>query len=92
MRSRKPMINGERLRSPWRLGLGLSPTFGNCSRGVMSIFVGYGLLLGIVGCALGTAMGLAIVIIKQKVSVQHSPTSFVSRLATSTEYTDCLTL
>lgn len=38
--------------------IGILKSLGASSRGVMSIFLGYGLLLGTVGCALGTAMGL----------------------------------
>ena len=35
-------------------------SYGRSNGGVMSIFVGYGLLLGTVGCALGTGLGLTI--------------------------------
>lgn len=40
--------------------IGVMKALGASNRGVMSIFLGYGLLLGVVGVALGTALGLAI--------------------------------
>src|SRR5262249_33526618 len=49
------MIVSEKYRD-----IGILKSLGASNRGVLSIFVGYGLLLGAVGCALGTAMGLAI--------------------------------
>ncbi len=49
------MIVSEKYRD-----IGVMKSLGASSRGVMSIFVGYGLLLGLVGCALGTGLGLAI--------------------------------
>ncbi|MBY0514406.1 MAG: FtsX-like permease family protein [Gemmataceae bacterium] len=47
------MIVSEKYRD-----IGILKSLGASSRGVMSIFLGYGLLLGGVGCALGTALGL----------------------------------
>jgi lipoprotein-releasing system permease protein len=47
------MIVSEKYRD-----IGILKSLGASSRGVMGIFLGYGLLLGIVGCALGTALGL----------------------------------
>jgi len=47
------MIVSEKYRD-----IGILKSLGASSRGVMSIFLGYGLLLGTVGCALGTGMGL----------------------------------
>lgn len=47
------MIVSEKYRD-----IGIMKSLGASSRGVMSIFLGYGLLLGTVGCALGTGMGL----------------------------------
>src|SRR5262249_23018606 len=47
------MIVSEKYRD-----IGILKSLGASSRGVMSIFLGYGLLLGTVGCALGTALGL----------------------------------
>jgi lipoprotein-releasing system permease protein len=47
------MIVSEKYRD-----IGILKSLGASSGGVMSIFLGYGLLLGTVGCALGTAMGL----------------------------------
>ncbi len=47
------MIVSEKYRD-----IGILKSLGASNRGVMSIFVGYGLLLGLVGCGLGTAMGL----------------------------------
>jgi lipoprotein-releasing system permease protein len=38
--------------------IGILKSLGASSRGVMSIFLGYGLLLGTVGCTLGTLLGL----------------------------------
>src|SRR5439155_750953 len=40
--------------------IGILKALGASNRGVMGIFLGYGLLLGIVGAGLGTALGLAI--------------------------------
>src|SRR5262245_47269067 len=40
--------------------IGILKSLGASSNGVMSIFMGYGLLLGVVGCGLGTALGLVI--------------------------------
>ncbi len=47
------MIVSEKYRD-----IGIMKSLGASSWGVMSIFLGYGLLLGIVGCALGTCLGL----------------------------------
>ena len=47
------MIVSEKYRD-----IGILKSLGASSNGVMSIFLGYGLLLGIVGCAAGTALGL----------------------------------
>jgi lipoprotein-releasing system permease protein len=47
------MIVSEKYRD-----IGILKSLGASNQGVMSIFVGYGLLLGIVGCALGTVLGL----------------------------------
>lgn len=47
------MIVSEKYRD-----IGILKSLGASSRGVMSIFLGYGLLLGTVGCALGTGLGL----------------------------------
>jgi lipoprotein-releasing system permease protein len=47
------MIVSEKYRD-----IGILKSLGASSGGVMSIFLGYGLLLGTVGCALGTALGL----------------------------------
>jgi lipoprotein-releasing system permease protein len=47
------MIVSEKYRD-----IGILKSLGASSPGVMSIFLGYGLLLGTVGCALGTALGL----------------------------------
>ncbi|MBX9622786.1 MAG: FtsX-like permease family protein [Gemmataceae bacterium] len=47
------MIVSEKYRD-----IGVMKALGASSTGVMSIFLGYGLLLGAVGCALGTALGL----------------------------------
>ncbi len=40
--------------------IGILKALGASNRGVMAIFLGYGLLLGFVGAALGTALGLTI--------------------------------
>jgi lipoprotein-releasing system permease protein len=40
--------------------IGILKSLGATTLGIMSIFVGYGLLLGVVGAALGTVLGLAI--------------------------------
>jgi lipoprotein-releasing system permease protein len=40
--------------------IGILKALGASSRGVMTIFLGYGLLLGTIGAALGTGLGLAI--------------------------------
>jgi lipoprotein-releasing system permease protein len=42
--------------------IGILKALGASNRGVMSIFLGYGLLLGMVGAVLGTALGLTITI------------------------------
>ena len=47
------MIVSEKFRD-----IGVLKSLGASSRGVMTIFLGYGLLLGSVGCGLGTALGL----------------------------------
>ena len=47
------MIVSEKYRD-----IGIMKSLGASNRGVMSIFLGYGLLLGIVGCASGTVLGL----------------------------------
>jgi lipoprotein-releasing system permease protein len=49
------MIVSEKYRD-----IGIMKSLGASNRGVMSIFVGYGFLLGAVGCALGTFLGLTI--------------------------------
>ena len=49
------MIVGEKYRD-----IGILKSLGASNGGVMSIFLAYGLMLGLVGCALGTALGLAI--------------------------------
>lgn len=49
------MIVSEKYRD-----IGILKSLGASSGGVMSIFLGYGLLLGTVGCAAGTALGLTI--------------------------------
>jgi lipoprotein-releasing system permease protein len=49
------MIVSEKYRD-----IGIMKSLGASNRGVMSIFVGYGLLLGAVGVALGTVLGLTI--------------------------------
>jgi lipoprotein-releasing system permease protein len=40
--------------------IGIMKALGASNGGVMKIFIGYGLLLGLVGAALGTALGLTI--------------------------------
>jgi lipoprotein-releasing system permease protein len=40
--------------------IGILKALGASNAGVMKIFLGYGLLLGVVGCALGSALGLTI--------------------------------
>ena len=47
------MIVSEKYRD-----IGILKSLGASSRGVLAIFLGYGLLLGTVGCAFGTALGL----------------------------------
>lgn len=47
------MIVSEKYRD-----IGILKSLGASSRGVLAIFLGYGLLLGIVGCTLGTTIGL----------------------------------
>ncbi len=49
------MIVSEKYRD-----IGILKSLGASNHGVMSIFVGYGFLLGLVGCIAGTTMGLAI--------------------------------
>jgi lipoprotein-releasing system permease protein len=49
------MIVSEKIRD-----IGIMKALGASNTGVMSIFVTYGLLLGLIGCALGTAAGIAI--------------------------------
>ena len=49
------MIVSEKYRD-----IGILKSLGASSRGVMVIFLGYGLLLGTVGCAAGTVLGLEI--------------------------------
>ena len=49
------MIVSEKTRD-----IGVLKALGASDRGVLGIFVGYGLLLGLVGCGLGTAAGLLI--------------------------------
>ena len=49
------MIVSEKYRD-----IGVLKSLGASSRGVMSIFVTYGLMLGVVGCGLGTLLGLGI--------------------------------
>ncbi|HXD89275.1 MAG TPA: FtsX-like permease family protein [Urbifossiella sp.] len=48
------MIVSEKYRD-----IGILKSLGASSRGVLAIFLGYGLLLGTVGCTLGTILGLA---------------------------------
>lgn len=47
------MIVSEKTRD-----IGILKSLGASNRGVMSIFLGYGLLLGVIGCGLGTGLGL----------------------------------
>lgn len=47
------MIVSEKTRD-----IGILKSLGASNHGVMSIFLGYGLLLGVVGCVLGTMLGL----------------------------------
>ena len=49
------MIVSEKYRD-----IGVMKALGASSQGIMSIFLGYGLLLGIVGCVAGTLLGLFI--------------------------------
>ena len=49
------MIVSEKYRD-----IGVLKSLGASSRGVMSIFVSYGLMLGVVGCGMGTLLGLGI--------------------------------
>ena len=42
--------------------IGILKALGASNRGVMKIFLGYGLLLGVVGAVLGTVLGLSITI------------------------------
>jgi lipoprotein-releasing system permease protein len=49
------MIVSEKIRD-----IGVLKSLGASNRGVMGIFLSYGLLLGLIGCGLGTAAGLAI--------------------------------
>jgi len=49
------MIVSEKYRD-----IGILKALGGSNQGVMSIFVGYGFLLGAVGCAMGTFLGLRI--------------------------------
>lgn len=49
------MIVSEKYRD-----IGILKSLGASRNGVMAIFIGYGLLLGLVGCVLGTLLGLAI--------------------------------
>ena len=49
------MIVSEKYRD-----IGILKALGASNAGVMSIFVGYGLLLGAVGCVLGTFLGMEI--------------------------------
>jgi lipoprotein-releasing system permease protein len=49
------MIVSEKYRD-----IGIMKSLGASSGGVMSIFLGYGFLLGAVGCVLGTILGLTI--------------------------------
>jgi len=49
------MIVSEKYRD-----IGIMKSLGASSGGVMAIFLGYGFLLGAVGCGLGTGLGLAI--------------------------------
>jgi len=49
------MIVSEKVRD-----IGILKSLGASNGGVMAIFIGYGVFLGFIGCALGTAAGLAI--------------------------------
>lgn len=49
------MIVSEKYRD-----IGILKSLGASNRGIMAIFVGYGLLLGVIGCVLGTMLGLFI--------------------------------
>jgi lipoprotein-releasing system permease protein len=49
------MIVSEKYRD-----IGIMKSLGASNAGVMGIFIGYGLLLGFIGCAIGTVSGLAI--------------------------------
>jgi lipoprotein-releasing system permease protein len=49
------MIVSEKYRD-----IGILKSLGASNHGVLSIFLGYGLLLGVVGCVLGTTLGLCI--------------------------------
>jgi lipoprotein-releasing system permease protein len=49
------MIVGEKYRD-----IGILKSLGASDRGIMGIFLAYGMLLGLIGCGLGTAAGLAI--------------------------------
>ena len=49
------MIVSEKIRD-----IGIMKSLGASSRGVMGIFVWYAVLLGFVGCSLGTVLGLGI--------------------------------
>ena len=51
------MIVSEKYRD-----IGVLKSLGASSRGVMSIFVSYGLMLGVIGCGLGTLLGLGITV------------------------------
>ena len=46
--------------------IGILKALGASNRGVMKIFLGYGLLLGVVGAGLGTALGLTITHLHQR--------------------------
>jgi lipoprotein-releasing system permease protein len=49
------MIVSEKYRD-----IGVMKALGASSQGIMAIFLGYGLLLGLIGCGAGTVLGLAI--------------------------------
>jgi lipoprotein-releasing system permease protein len=49
------MIVSEKYRD-----IGIMKSLGASNTGIMSIFLSYGLLLGVIGCGLGTALGLVI--------------------------------
>jgi lipoprotein-releasing system permease protein len=49
------MIVSEKYRD-----IGILKALGATNRGIMTIFIGYGLLLGLIGCGLGTVLGLFI--------------------------------